>query len=134
MAISPELRKRIQDIRFALLDLHKLLLDRERALYEQQHEPIGSPGEYLALVLESAQFAWLRELSGLIVEMDELIATRTKLGDPEANAAVESVRSILRLQERGTEYQRRYFAAIQDSPDVVIAHCKTEQLLTGRTP
>ena len=129
MALSPELRTQIQKIRFALLDLHKLLLDRERALYEQQHDAIGSPGEYLALVLESPQFAWLRKLSGLIVEMDELIATRTKLGDPEATAALASVRSMLRLNEHGTEYQKRYYAAVQDSPDVVIAHCKTEKLL-----
>ena len=129
MALSPELRTQIQEIRFALLDLHKLLLDRERALYEQQHDAIGSPGEYLALVLESPQFAWLRKLSGLIVEMDELIATRTKLGDPEATAAIESVRSMLQLNEHGTEYQTRYYAAIQDSPDVVIAHCKTEKLM-----
>ncbi len=129
MALSPELRTQIQEIRFALLDLHKLLLDRERALYEQQHDAIGSPGEYLALVLESPQFAWLRKLSGLIVEMDELISTRTKLGDPEATAAIESVRSMLHLNEHGTEYETRYYAAIQDSPDVVIAHCKTEKLM-----
>lgn len=131
MSLSPEIRTRIQSIRFALLDLHKLLLDRERSIYEQSHEAIGSPGEYLNLVLESPQFAWLRELSGVIVEMDELISIRTKSGDAEAEAAIEKTRAILRLNEHGTEYQSRYYAAVQDSPDIVIAHCQTEKLLTS---
>lgn len=132
MALTPELRVRIQQIRFALLDLHKLLLDRERALYELTHDAIGSPGEYLTLVLENPAFAWLRELSALIVEMDELIATRTKLGDAEAIAAIARVRSMLKVTEHGTHYQTRYYQAIQDSPDIVIAHCKTEQLALDR--
>ncbi len=132
MALTPELRTRIQEIRFALLDLHKLLLDRERGLYERTHEAIGSPGEYLTLVLENPSFAWLRELSGLIVEMDELIATRTKLGDAEALAAIASVRSMLKVTEHGTDYQTRYYLAIQDSPDIVIAHCKAENLASDR--
>jgi len=130
MPLQLELRSRIQAIRLELLDLHKLLLDRERALYEQTHDKIGSPGEYLSLVLENPQFSWLRELSGLIVEMDELIAARTKLGDSEAEAAILRTRALLQLQEQGTEYQTRYHAAIQDSPDIVIAHCKAERLVT----
>ena len=129
MPLSPELRTRIQAIRFSLLDLHKLLLDHERALYEQSHEAIGSPGEYLNLVLENQQFAWLRELSGVIVEMDELISIRTKSGEAEAEATIEKARSLLRLEEHGTEYQTRYYAAVQSSPDIVITHCKTEKLI-----
>ena len=129
MAIEPGLREQIKTIRMRLLDLHKLLLDRERGIYESAHGNIGSPGEYLQLVLEHEQFAWLRRLSGVIVEMDELIRLRTTSGAPEAEATLESARQILRLQEHGTDYQQRYWAAIQDSPDVVIAHCQTERAL-----
>ena len=67
----------------------------------------------------------------MIVEMDELISIRTKSGDAEAEAAIEKTRAILRLNEHGTEYQTLYYAAIQDSPDIVIAHCQTEKLLTS---
>ncbi len=129
MALGAELRARVAGVRFALLDLHKLLLDRERGIYERTHDAIGSPGEFLTLVLEDAQFAWLRKLSGLIVEMDELLSVRTKSGDVEGEAALQRTRSLLRLQENGDEYEGRYYAAVQDSPDIVIAHCKTERLL-----
>ncbi len=134
MPLEPELRSRVQAVRLELLDLHKLLLDRERAIYERTHDTISSPGEYLTLVLENEQFAWLRELSGLIAEMDEVIGTRTKLGDAEAEAALASARDLLKLREHGTDYQNRYYAAIQDSPDIVIAHCKAEQLLKPTPP
>lgn len=129
MALGAELRTRVAEVRMILLDLHKLLLDRERAIYEQSHDAIGSPGEFLRLVLEDAQFAWLRTLSGLIVEMDELLSIRTKSGDAEGEAALQRTRSLLRLKEHGDEFESKYYAAIQDSPDVVIAHCKTERLL-----
>ena len=129
MALGAELRTRVAEVRLNLLDLHKLLLDRERGIYERSHDAIGSPGEFLSLVLEDAQFAWLRKLSGLIVEMDELLSVRTKSGDDDGEAALQRTRSLLRLHEDGDEFETKYYAAIQDSPDVVIAHCKTERLL-----
>ena len=129
MAIETDLRERIKAIRMRLLDLHKLLLDRERGVYERAHGNIGSPGEYLQLVLEHEQFAWLRRLSGVIVEMDELIRLRTASGAAEAEATLRSARQILQLQEHGTDYEQRYWAAIQNSPDIVIAHCQAEKAL-----
>ncbi len=131
MPLSPERKKQIQEIRFGLLDLHKLLIDRQRGIYEETHEAIGSPGEFLGLVLEHEEFAWLRKLSGVIVEMDELLSIRTKLGDAEAEAVIGSARSLLRLREDGDEFQAKYFGAIQDSPDIVIEHCKLERQLNG---
>ena len=128
MALRTELRAQVAAIRMALLDLHKLLLDREREIYERSHEAIGSPGEFLALVLENAQFAWLRKLSGVIVEMDELLSIRTKSGDAEAEAVIAGAREMLRLREDGGDFEARYYAAIQESPDIVIAHCKAERL------
>ncbi|MDQ6679164.1 MAG: hypothetical protein M3Z09_17925 [Acidobacteriota bacterium] len=124
-------RSRIQALRLELLDLHKLLLDRERGLYEKSHEAIGSPGEFLSLVLNHPQFEWLRQLSGVIVELDELLSLRTKSGPEEAAAVLATVEPMLRLKEDGTDFERRYFAAIQDSPGVVIAHCKAEKLLAA---
>ncbi len=133
MPLEPGYRTRIAAIRLALLDLHKLLLDRERGLYERKHESIGSPGEFLLLVIENPQFAWLRQLSGVIVEMDELLSVRTKSGPAEADAVLVSARTLLQIREHGTDYHQRYYAAIQDSPDIVIAHCKAERLLASAT-
>ncbi len=129
MPITPEQRANLQGLRLRLLDLHKLLLDRERGIYEAEHGSLGSPGEYLALVLNNDQFEWLRQMSGIIVEMDELVSPRTKTGAEDVAAVLASVRNLLLLKEEGDDYQRRYYQAIQESPDIVIAHCKAEKLL-----
>ena len=129
MPIAPEQRANLQSLRLRLLDLHKLLLDRERGIYEAEHGALGSPGEYLGLVLSHAQFEWLRQMSGIIVEMDELLSPRTKTGPEDLAATLGAVRKLLVFDEEGNDYQRRYYQAIQDSPDIVIAHCKAEKLL-----
>lgn len=131
MSIPPELVDRLKSIRLSMLDLHKLLLDRERAAYEKEHGPIASPGDYLGLVLGHTQFEWLRQMSGAIVELDELISVRTKSGPVEAAATIESLGGMLTLDENGTDFQRRYYIAIQESPDIVIAHCRAERLLNA---
>jgi hypothetical protein len=130
MPFPPEQTEKLKSIRLSLLELHKLLLDRERSLYEKDHGPIASTAEYLKLVLGDGQFEWLRRLSGVIVEIDEMISIRTKSGPTEAEATLETLRALMTLDENGTDFQRRYYAAVQDSPDIVIAHCRAERLLS----
>ena len=64
-------RELLDNIRDLLLEQHKLLLDRERASYEKVKGPIPGPGPFLTLVLSDSHFAWLRQISTLIVEIDE---------------------------------------------------------------
>jgi hypothetical protein len=129
MPIPSEQRESLKAIRLALLDLHKSLLDLEREYYEKEFGQIKTPGEYLQLVIGHPQFDWLRKLSGLIVEMDELLSPRTKQGPEEAASAIETARKLVVLEEFGDDFQRRYWAAVQESPDVLIEHCKAAKLL-----
>jgi hypothetical protein len=129
MPITAEQRETMKPVRLLLLDLHKSLLDLEREYYEKEHGEIKTPGEYLQLVLGHPQFEWLRKLSGLIVEMDELLSLRSKLGPDEAAATMATLRTLLVLDENGDDYQRRYYAAVQESPDVLIWHVKVTRLL-----
>ena len=129
MPIPAEQRESLKAIRLILLDLHKALLDLEKEYYEKEFGEIKTPGEYLQLVIGHPQFDWLRKLSGLIVEMDELLSLRTKQGPEEATSAVETARQLLILDENGDDYQKRYYAAVQESPDVLIEHVKATRLL-----
>ncbi len=124
-----EQRESLKAIRLSLLDLHKALLDLEKEYYEKEFGEIKTPGEYLGLVIGHPQFDWLKKISGIIVEIDELISLRTKQGPEEADAAVATVRTLLVLDENGNDYQRRYWAAVQESPDVLIEHCRVTKLL-----
>ena len=129
MPIAEEQREILKTLRVALLDLHKALLDLEKEYYEKEFGEIKSPGEYLQLVINDPQFDWLKKLSGIIVEMDELLSPRSKQGTEEATSAVATVKELLILDEHGTAYQKRYWAAVQESPDVLIEHVKATRLL-----
>ena len=56
--------------RDSCLKLHKLLMDRDRALYESEQGAV-SAGKFLELLLSDGRFEWLRILSTLIVRIDE---------------------------------------------------------------
>ena len=75
--ISTESRELLNDLRDLLLEQHKLLLDRERASYEKIHGTIAGPGPFLSLVLGDPYFAWLRQISTLVVEIDEALSRRS---------------------------------------------------------
>jgi hypothetical protein len=133
-AMSPQLittqsRELLGTLRDLLLAQHKLLLDRERAEYEKTHEQIPGPGPFLALVLNDPHFAWLKNISTLVVEIDEALARNSKADQPAADALVTQAREIMKPVEHGSDFQTRYFQAVQESPDVVILQVRIERLL-----
>jgi hypothetical protein len=127
--ISSESRDLLGKLRDVLLEQHKLLLDRERAEYEKVNGPVASPGSLLTLVLGDPHFAWLKQISTLVVEIDEALSRRSKAGQPEADALTAQAREIMQPREHGTDFQVRYDRAVQASPDVVILQCRIERLL-----
>jgi hypothetical protein len=127
--ISTESRQLLGDLRNLLLEQHKLLLDRERASYEKANGPVAGPGALLTLVLGDPHFAWLKQLSTMVVEIDEALAPRSKAEQPEADALIAKARELMRPREKGTDFQTRYYEAIQESPDIVILQVRIERLL-----
>lgn len=127
--INTESRELLLNLRNLLLEQHKLLLDRERSAYEKINGPIAGPGPFLSLVLGDPHFAWLKEVSTLIVEIDEALSRRSKADQPAADALTLQAREMMRPREQGTDFQARYYDALQESPDIVILQCRIEQLL-----
>ena len=126
--ITAESRELLGKLRNLLLEQHKLLLDRERAEYQKTNGPITGPGPFLALVLGDPHFAWLKQVSTLIVEIDEALSRRSKAEQPVADALTAQAREMMRPRERGSDFQVRYYKAVQESPDIVILQCRIEQL------
>ena len=127
--LSQATAEKLRAIRAALLHLHKTLLERERDSYEREHGKIGSSYEYLNLVMHDHAFAWLRLLSELIVQIDEALDGREMPSEATANALIQQSRLLLTPNEDGPEFQRKYFASVQESPEVVLAHGEFAKLL-----
>ena len=124
------LEQQLNLLRNGLLRLHKRLLDSEAAFYDHEVHRIESPGQLLDLVLNHSSFAWLRELSQLIVRIDETIDSREPVTTAEAGMLIRTTRALLSPAEFGDGFQRRYFEAFQRDPDAVIAHSEMMKVLT----
>ncbi len=130
--VSEMTRDALKQLRQGLLRLHKTLLDMERRGYERARGRIGNSYEFLQLVLKDPWFDWLHRLSEMIVQIDETLDNR----DPEqptteedAKALLARAKSLLAPAESGSEFQKNYFLALQQSPDVVLLHAELMRLL-----
>lgn len=119
---DPGARLRLTNLREALLDLHKTLIDSERVRYEQTFGPITSPANFLRLLTDDPWFAWLRPLSRFIAEIDELLDTEEPLSSGAAEQMSKAARAMLVPNETGEGFGREYFDALQRDPNVVMAH------------
>lgn len=118
---------RFGDLRIRLLHLHKVLLDMERQDYEKASGRV-STGELLQLVINHAGFAWLRIISALVVEIDEVLNGE----EPATVSDFEDLISQARLlftAPGNEEFKTKYQAALQRDPSVVMAHASVMQLL-----
>lgn len=128
---SDETRERLKLLRTGMLRIHKTLLDLERLDYERARGRIGNSYEFLQLVLKDPWFDWLHRLSELIVQIDETLDPHAEIPATEADATalVERAKALLSPAETGSEFQKNYFLALQQSPDVVLLHSEVMRLL-----
>lgn len=131
-AVSPldsQTRTRLNDLRTALLALHKALLDDATAAYELDRGRIASAGALLQLVIHDPWFAWLHQVSEIVVRIDEMTRPDAKTAESDAQVLLEQIDRLLVPSETGDTFARRYYEALQRQPAVVLAHGAVKKLL-----
>ena len=118
---------RLGDVRLGLLRLHKTLLEMERIDYEKVFGGVTA-GELLQLVINHAQFSWLRMISALVVEIDEVLNDDEPATMDDFEQLIGQARLLLTSPEN-EEFRTKYQAALQREPAVVMAHSALMQLL-----
>jgi hypothetical protein len=118
---------RLADLRLGLLRLHKALLEMERINYEKVSGQVNS-GELLQIVLNHPQFGWLRIISALVVEIDELLNSKETPSVSDFAELTRQAGQLLTAPEN-EEFKTKYQAALQREPAVVMAHANVMQLL-----
>lgn len=118
----------LNELRIKLMHLHRQLLDTERISYEQVRGQV-SRGELLQLVINHEQFAWLHRLSELIVQIDDLLHADEPITAETIALLMADVRILLLPDELGDDFAMKYDAALQRSPDVILAHADVVMLL-----
>jgi len=130
--MTGELKDRLEEVRQALLTLHKTLVDSERVTYEATMGAIRSPNQFLQLLTTDPWFAWLHPLSQLIVSIDEALDGKEPLTSGAVDAVVKEANVLLAPSETGEGFSRHYFDALQRDPNVVIAHADVMKLFGQR--
>ena len=129
-------RALLVELRRLLLQLHKILIDWQRADYETAHGRLQT-SQLLNVMFNDPEFAWLRSMSGLIVRIDESLDTKVRPGEPrpemETGPLVAAARELI-APEAGTPYAQRYHAALQEVPDAVLAHRDLVTMLKLQRP
>src|SRR5258708_1375010 len=120
---------RLETLRARLLEIHRILMEGERLIYEREFGQVSSR-ELLGLVLNHQRFAWLRALSGLLARMDE----RMESGEPpdrdETLSFFREAQDLLAASENGSPFEKKYFDALQTNPSAVLAHGELVRLFS----
>jgi len=118
----------LTEVRLPLLDLHKSLVETERRDYERTHGRLEN-AEFLKVLMEDPQFAWLKQLTALIVRMDEALEDDHNDARAVGRLAGE-LRSLLKPDIQGSAFQQRYGDILQRSAAAVIEHGRTLRALS----
>jgi catechol 2,3-dioxygenase len=127
--VTPPTRARLNDLRTRLLALHKALLDDAKTLYEMDRGRVAGAGVLLQLVINDPWFAWLHQISEIIVRIDEMTVPDTTSTESDARGLIDQTDKLLVPSEDGDTFSRRYFDAIQRQPAVVLAHGDVKRVL-----
>jgi hypothetical protein len=113
---------RLRALRTHLLPLHRALIEFERDRYERAHGPVDGAHVVLRLVMHDPWFQWLRPLAAVIVQIDERLADDRAVNE----ADVDTFRALTARLLRGDPgaFRESYQRALQESPDIVVAHGK----------
>jgi hypothetical protein len=121
---------RLREVRLKLLHLHQTLLDNERRSFERTHGRATS-GELLQLVINHEQFAWLRIISALVVQIDEMLDVDEPASAADMIDLITGARQLF-TESEDQEFQQKYQAALQQEPEVVMAHSALMKLLRSK--
>ena len=114
-----ELRDALRGVSKALKPLHRHLIEAAKSDYAFAYETVAAPARLIELLQNDPFFAWLKPLTSLIVEIDDM--TRTDFDRAAALAIGERVNTFLS--------DENYVAILQREVDVAIGHAAVRTAL-----
>jgi hypothetical protein len=111
-------RQALRDVSKLLLPLHRALIDLAKEDYAFAVAPV-KPSQLLQLLTDDPFFAWLKPVTSLIVDIDEMARTDFEAADVAAIA--ERLDRLFGAKAEG-EFSAQYVPMLQRSVDVTIGH------------
>lgn len=121
--------QKLRNARNVLLKLHKTLVDYEREMYEGIHGPMTA-AQFLNVLLEDQDLAWLRKFSMLIVEIDEMFDIKDGVSGEMVNASLDKVVELVEMREDDESFKTKYQSALQQYPEAAGSHAELKRILS----
>ena len=128
---SPEraaLRAALRETSKVLIPLHRRLIDATKDDYEFAFAPAGTPSQLLHLVTTDPFFAWLKPITALIVDIDEM--ARTDFEPADAARITDRIDQLFGASADAA-FAERYLPLLQRDVDVTVGHAALRKALTA---
>lgn len=123
-------RESLREVSKLLLPLHRALIDAAKEDYALAVAPV-KPAQLLQLLTDDPFFEWLKPVTSLIVDIDEMARTDFEAGDVAAIAS--RIDRLFGASGEGA-FSAQYIPMLQRSVDIAIGHAalrKTVSRLRG---
>ncbi len=121
------LRGALRDVSKALLPLHRALIDAAKDDYAFAVSPV-KPAQLLQLLTDDPFFAWLKPLTSLIVDIDEM--ARTDFEGPDVAVIAQRVDRLFGTKA-DESFAAQYIPMLQRSVDIAIGHAALRKAAAG---
>ena len=123
-------RAALREMSKLLIPLHRALIDASRDEFTAAGGFIQSPHHLLQLITDDPFFAWLKPMTSLIVDIDEM--ARVDFKDEDVAAIASRVDRLFGANV-DESFAARYVPILQRNVDVAIAHAAVRQALARLT-
>lgn len=121
-----ELRAALREISKQLIPMHRTLIEAAREDYTASVAPVSGPNQMLQLLYDDPFFAWLKPITALIVDIDEM--ARKDFERADADAIAKRVEDMFGANP-DAGFAAKYVPVLQRDIDVAIGHAAIRQLL-----
>ena len=106
-------------------------MDIERENYEKDNGKITG-GQFLHLLVNDANFSWLRKFSTLIVEIDEMLDLDDGYTENMIEKQFSQMRNLLGLEIADEDFKTKYRNVLQNNSEVAGKHSELKNLLAKK--
>ncbi len=118
----------LKAIRNELLGLHKTLMGIEKENYEAENGKI-TPTQLLQLLFDNESFTWLRTISILVVEIDEMFADKKGIDRELGKSLVEKSAQLFDQSNEFSEFKAKFSPHLDTESSVEKHYNKLMELL-----
>lgn len=125
-----ELREALRNVSKSLLPLHRALINAAREDYVFAYEPV-SPTQLLGLLGDDPFFAWLKPVTAVIVDIDEMV--RRDFERPDVDDILSRIDRLFGATPEES-FAEHYVPILQRDVDVAIGHAAVRQKVAKVPP